>query len=594
MTLTQVIDMKKIVLLFCLLIMSLPTVFGQLPCECSLYRPNEWNGPIAADELTNTDKGAFRIHYTIDKKSKHAITYTYLSLVTQYLTESLATYQAKGYKMPPSDKGAGGNENYDVYIVNLNHCEGLTCTDGAMDKQGKNQNIAASYMVINNTIPYNDPIYPSVSNPLKATVTHEFFHMIQEAYYGSSLRHLQMRSSFLREGTAVWAESLFSPQVNQPENKHYYNNIGLFMKPNNGLFSDAHSYSMVFFWKYVSEQYGEDIIRKLWEESGKWLCKCAEKENCNCESEDSNNCEGEDCVPIDELTALENVFKDYGVHFRDVVENFFITNLLLTGNEENFNFLVENFTEYTYKESGLDYSTELLNESPVLYTFKGENALQADKVFACDCNNAFNNACQLQRVGANYHAIDMGGSNCLEVKVIPTNTACVDFSDPVPDENSEPYHFSAMLVKKAICNDGSLLDLAIERHQIKDGIISFEAKKDNFTDLSLIVYRYIPTPLKDGGKHPVISYNIDIVDKYCPKEFTFFSCYRPDIEERTVSIYNLYGREIATNTLTADANSQDDNFAQGLPVGFYVMTIRDKNGVVLETKKIASNNMCRY
>lgn len=229
----------------------------------------------------------FRIHYAYQPLHRPVSATATRFEVAQWL-EKLAIYLEeayqllvveRGFKAPPTDGTKGGGQDlYDVYVQQLEGTAmGITRADSATSRT---QSEAITYLLISNRIAAKTI---GTINELKATAIHEFFHMIQNGYYGSRLAALPnnriktAKSVSLREGTAVWAETLCSNKTNKQaaENTRYYDYLTLepniFSHPYQALLSGTetelpfYAYSSVFFWKYLSEQYGEDIIRKIWE-----------------------------------------------------------------------------------------------------------------------------------------------------------------------------------------------------------------------------------------------------------------------------------------------------------------------------------------
>ena len=230
---------------------------------------------------------------------------------------------------------------------------GMTCADGPMFPDSQQ---AITYMFVSNEA--SNTVYNHV-NILQATAQHEFFHMIQNAYYGSRLaatpnNHVKTaKSTSLREGTAVWAETVQSIYEEQSiENSRYYRYLAyrphILSHPYKHLFINEESdqslyaYSSVFFWKYLSDQFGDAVIRKIWEK---------------------NSVQNESLSNIHfEMQALENILKSHG-GLNEVMGNFFVAGSLLRP-DANYKKYQKNYSKYTFK-NGHRYIDYLRNEDIV-------------------------------------------------------------------------------------------------------------------------------------------------------------------------------------------------------------------------------------
>ncbi len=294
----------------------------------------------------------FRVHYTLDGENRPAgiqantqAAEHYVFMVQHYLEEA---YQKliteRNYKTPITDgEEGGGNDLYDIYIQGIPIGEnGQTKADPPSDY---NSSQTSTYIVISNQLPLED-IYGG--NALAATATHEFFHAIQNAYYCSALAAHSYaaiktaKSSSLREGTAVWAETLLSQKDQQAKrfpNKNYYSYLntspGLLTYPAKALLvhEEAHAsqyaYSTVFFWLYLSEQFGEDIIQKIWEANA-----VNDKQRTSIE---------------EEMNILDELLAEAG-GLQTVIENFYIALYLLQKDATSYMNYQKQYPKWILKE----------------------------------------------------------------------------------------------------------------------------------------------------------------------------------------------------------------------------------------------------
>ncbi len=228
--------------------------------------------------------GHFRVHY--DVEGREAVEPTdddgngipdYVD-VTAAIADSMWALEVDllEYRAPPSDAGAGGGDEIDIYILDLGRSQnyGITypTTSGAT---------GPSFFEIDND--FADPIYGSTfacpGNPgtreldaLRVTIAHEFFHVIQFGYYqGSDGRWWQ-------EASATWMEDVAYPELDD-----YLQYVCTFLLvPRRSLDSgvpsagDLHAYGASVFGHFLDQRYERDVVRWIWEENGRRLSNALE------------------------------------------------------------------------------------------------------------------------------------------------------------------------------------------------------------------------------------------------------------------------------------------------------------------------------
>lgn len=169
-----------------------------------------------------------------------------------------------GYHAPPSDGGAGGGDEIDIYISDLGRQQnyGITypITSGST---------GPSYVVVDNNFTdaiFGDPfICPGFSgtredDALRVTLAHELFHVVQFGYYQGS------DGSWWQEASATWMEDVAYPDLND-----YLQYVCSFLLvPGRALDSgipsaDFHAYGASVFSHFLDQRYGRDVIRWIWE-----------------------------------------------------------------------------------------------------------------------------------------------------------------------------------------------------------------------------------------------------------------------------------------------------------------------------------------
>jgi hypothetical protein len=175
-----------------------------------------------------------------------------------------------GYREPPSDEGAGGGTEYDVYVVELG-------TSGKYGFVRAEQSTPRpfSFMQIDNN--YTDAnVFGRVSNcfgvrgtsgtaALNVTTAHEFFHAVQFAYYHGN------DGIWWEEASATWME-----EVAYPEADDYLQYVCDFLlAPDRSLDSGSafsqgtRIYGASIFAHFLDQRYGSDIIRRIWDQNGR-------------------------------------------------------------------------------------------------------------------------------------------------------------------------------------------------------------------------------------------------------------------------------------------------------------------------------------
>ncbi len=206
--------------------------------------------------------GRFQIHYTLEGRGQVDTTDQddngipdYIDAVTGVL-DSTWTLQVDslGYRPPPSDRGLGGGNQYDVYIVDL----GPQRVYGLAWPENMSGFSSHSYLELDNN--YTDTAYERTRglDALRVSIAHEFFHAIHFAYYTGN------DSNWWREATSTWMEEVAYPEVDD-----YLQYVSYFLSAP-GLPLDADSgeriYGASLFAHFLDQRYQRDLIRAIWEE----------------------------------------------------------------------------------------------------------------------------------------------------------------------------------------------------------------------------------------------------------------------------------------------------------------------------------------
>ena len=116
-----------------------------------------------------------------------------------------------------------------------------------------------SLMIVNPIPPSS--LFTKSKNMLKVTIAHEFFHLVQ---FGYSMDFSTASNLWLFEGTAVWMENQVYPDIDDYIYSYAEDLIG---NTREGLISDKgfHPYGTALFFDYLSQKFGQSIIKDLWE-----------------------------------------------------------------------------------------------------------------------------------------------------------------------------------------------------------------------------------------------------------------------------------------------------------------------------------------
>jgi len=233
----------------------------------SMKSAEDWP-PVALDrpELPDTyGSHNFLIHYTTE--GENAVYYPdvdinpvdgvpdYINHMSSFLEEAYYVYiEVLEYDHPPSDDGLGGDDRYDIYVTTIT---GLTVPEFRSDEYPDRLAYAA-YSYIGNDL--RNEHHPD--NPLPfmmATCTHEYFHAVQMAYRA----YTDEETVWWYESTAMWAED----RVFDDLNEHYFYLEDYYQKIHRSIYETggAHMYGTWVFAEYLSQNYGVEVIRMIWE-----------------------------------------------------------------------------------------------------------------------------------------------------------------------------------------------------------------------------------------------------------------------------------------------------------------------------------------
>ena len=205
----------------------------------------------------DTPDGHFKIHYNASISDTH-----YVHRCGEFFMRAWAVeVDSFGFNPPISDGTLGGDDRFDVYIMSLGTgVYGITYPDG---NEGPNPwHDESAFIEVNTSyegFPPNDDPEGSSWGAFKVTCAHEFFHGIQMGYDPDE-------DVWMLEIASVWMEDMVFDYVND-----YYNYLSgysqyLFDAPYLSLMEySMHMYSSCVWFRYLSENYGVDVIKEIFD-----------------------------------------------------------------------------------------------------------------------------------------------------------------------------------------------------------------------------------------------------------------------------------------------------------------------------------------
>ncbi len=202
----------------------------------------------------NSPSGRFKIHYDTasTERPKYLSTLSIsenLALIASAI-DSVYNFEVNflGYPPPPADFGSGGDDKYDIYIVNLGGgLYGYTESEAGLGNQR-----FTSFMVIDNDYA---GYYSSGINGARVTLAHEFHHGIQMGNY-----ILRFDDTYFYEITSTSMEEFVFDDIND-----YYAYMPSYFNNPQRAFAENDGYNLAVWNLYLKETFGFDIIKRQWQ-----------------------------------------------------------------------------------------------------------------------------------------------------------------------------------------------------------------------------------------------------------------------------------------------------------------------------------------
>lgn len=209
--------------------------------------------PTTAKSIVSPS-GKFRIHY--DTTSVEKPNYNSSLSIAENLAlistaiDSVFNFEVNylGYPPPPPDNGAGSDNLYDIYIVNLGGgLYGYTESENSLGGQK-----FTSFMVIDNDYA---GYYSSGLKGAQATLAHEFHHGIQMGNY-----ILRFEDTFFYEISSTAMEEFVYDDVND-----YYAYMPSYFNSTQKAFAENDGYNLAAWNIFLKDNFGFNILKRQWE-----------------------------------------------------------------------------------------------------------------------------------------------------------------------------------------------------------------------------------------------------------------------------------------------------------------------------------------
>lgn len=196
-------------------------------------------------------KGYFRIHYSTS--GQNAPQYD----INEFAFAADSAYDFEIYQIgfpPPKDNGDGGDNLYDIYIMDIGNVYGYTQPENEISN-GSNKYY--TYMVIHNS--FND-FYTEGINAAKVTVAHELFHGIQLSNYVAKFDGNQLVDSYFYELNSTAMEDFVFPFIND-----YVGYMKGYFNSTSKAFAEFSGYELAIWNIFLQNKFGFNIIKRQWE-----------------------------------------------------------------------------------------------------------------------------------------------------------------------------------------------------------------------------------------------------------------------------------------------------------------------------------------
>lgn len=205
-----------------------------------------------SDTSFKSPSGFFRIH--LDKNNFQSPKYNVNEFAKAIDSSLFFEVNFLGYPAPPKDKGEGGDDLYDVYIVNLGGAYGETTTENELSP---GSGTYYSFIKIDNDFA---GFYTTGINAAKVTAAHELHHAIQVGNYILRNSGLGFSDQFFYELSSTAMEDFVFNEVND-----YHGYLKYFFNSPNKSFAKYDGYEISIWNIFLKEKYGFNLLKRQWE-----------------------------------------------------------------------------------------------------------------------------------------------------------------------------------------------------------------------------------------------------------------------------------------------------------------------------------------
>lgn len=222
-------------------------------------------------ETRTFDTENFRIHYTLE--GEDAVTTDYLKAVAAAFEEMLRIQvEELGWPPPPPDGGLGGDDRYDVYLIDLigSGQEALGYTSPQMIiGDNPHTDVVETHAATSQIAIDNDFEDADSDNPLglmRATVAHELHHAIQFGYDSADAHN------WIYEATASWIETVAAGEDQDATGyvEYAFNYPELCFGTTSDPGRGDLQYGEWTFIQALTDDYGSTAIQELWRNLGNY------------------------------------------------------------------------------------------------------------------------------------------------------------------------------------------------------------------------------------------------------------------------------------------------------------------------------------
>ncbi len=196
-------------------------------------------------------KGYFRIHYSTSGQDAPQYDIDDFAIAA----DSAYDFEVYQFGFPsPKDNGDGGDNLYDIYIMDIGNVYGYTQPENEISN-GTNKYF--TYMVIHNS--FND-FYTEGINAAKVTVAHELFHGIQLSNYVAKFDGNELVDSYFYELNSTAMEDFVFPFIND-----YIGYMKGYFNSTSKAFAEFTGYELAIWNIFLQKKFGFEIIKRQWE-----------------------------------------------------------------------------------------------------------------------------------------------------------------------------------------------------------------------------------------------------------------------------------------------------------------------------------------